>query len=144
MNRDKLTLAVNVSGSIQTADADETAKLDTDDELEAEIKPSIPSPNKEKSIENVENQQNVSKVESGRGNGSQVGNIIPDMVVTVSTATTPSSFLSMPCRTIRQVICELICSPALSNIFSLIDYLDLHYFIVVYFDKFSKFLLNFF
>ncbi|VDM92260.1 unnamed protein product [Litomosoides sigmodontis] len=73
-NGDKFTLAVNLSDSVQRADADETAKLDTDDEMEAEIKSSISLSNKER-----------------------------DMVATIPTATTPSSFLSVPCRTISQL-----------------------------------------
>ncbi|KAL3986141.1 Vps54-like family protein [Acanthocheilonema viteae] len=115
MDPDKFTSAVNnISVPIQATNADEDiAKLDTDDELEVEIKRvlrksslemkniPIPSSNEEKAIENVENQQNAnfSKVEMA----SQVGNIISDMVMTISTAATPSSFLSVPCRMISQV-----------------------------------------
>lgn len=120
MDPDKFTSAVNdVSAPVQTANAsEEIAKLDTDDELEVEIKRAlkkdslemknipISSLNEEKITENPENERNLSfgKAESGQGNSSQVGNIIPDMVMNASTAATPSSFLSIPCRTISQVI----------------------------------------
>ncbi|CAG9534461.1 unnamed protein product [Cercopithifilaria johnstoni] len=116
MDPDKFTSAVNdVSVPVQTAD--EIAKLDTDDELEVEIKRvlrkdslemkniPIPSSNKEKASvenkqnENVENQQNASFSKVERGDASQVGNNISDTVM----AATTSSFLSVPCRTISQV-----------------------------------------
>uniref|UniRef100_A0A0R3RTR6 Vacuolar protein sorting-associated protein 54 n=1 Tax=Elaeophora elaphi TaxID=1147741 RepID=A0A0R3RTR6_9BILA len=114
-----LTSAVDdLSVPVQTTEADEEiAKLDTDDELELEIKhilmkdslemKNIPvlSSNKEKTTRNVQSQQsaNFTKAESRQGNPSELGNIIPDMVMTTSVAATPSAFLSIPCRTIIQV-----------------------------------------
>ncbi|MCP9264488.1 hypothetical protein DINM_022584 [Dirofilaria immitis] len=114
---DKLVSAVS-DASVQTqkTDADEKiTKLNIDDELEMEMKrisgenslsmENIPisSSNKERAMEIVENQQNAnfSKVVNERENICQAENI-PDMVMTVSTATTASAFLSMPCRTISQ------------------------------------------
>lgn len=99
-----------------TDDNEDIVKPDSDDELEVEIKrvlskgslkmANIPisSPSKEKTVENVEDQQNASfnKVVNGEGNVSQAENTIPDMVMTASTAATPSAYLSIPCRTISQ------------------------------------------
>ncbi|VDO33637.1 unnamed protein product, partial [Onchocerca flexuosa] len=118
INTDKFTSAVNdTSVPVQTTDADtDIEKPDTDDELEVEMKRilkknspdleniSIPSSNEEKVVENVENQQNANfnKIVNGQGNVYQAENITSDMVMTVSTAATPSAFLSMPCRTISQ------------------------------------------
>ncbi|VDK83260.1 unnamed protein product [Onchocerca ochengi] len=123
---DKSTSAANdTSIPVQITDADDDiAKPDTDDELEVEMEriltknsldmENIPilSSNEEKVAENIENQQNAnfSKIANGQGNVIQAGNIIPDMVMTVSAAATPSAFLSMPCRTISQASLKLMFS----------------------------------
>ncbi|EJW79046.1 hypothetical protein WUBG_10044 [Wuchereria bancrofti] len=87
-------------------DDDEITKPETDDELEVNINRvlrngsleteniAISSSSNKKTMENVKDQRNtnLNKIANGQGSVSQV-----------SMTATPSSFLSIPCRTINQV-----------------------------------------
>uniref|UniRef100_A0A915PSQ6 Vacuolar protein sorting-associated protein 54 n=1 Tax=Setaria digitata TaxID=48799 RepID=A0A915PSQ6_9BILA len=96
---------------------DVITKPDTDDELEVEInrvmKKDMPetenipisSLDKEKIVGDCENQRDTSliKVIDGQENVSKTEGIASDILITASSASTPTAFLSMPCRTLSQV-----------------------------------------